>query len=318
MDKVPIGLGAIGTVQAYNTVGVKTRVDGEIVKILFEEGQDVKAGDALAMIDPRPYQAQLRQQEAIRQKDQAQLNMALVDLRRYENLAKTTAISQQQLDQHRALVEQLRAQVLNDEAQIDYARTLVDYTTIRSPISGRTGIRLIDQGNIVRAVDNNSIVVITQLQPISAVFTVAASLVARNRLTLGRTDMPVIAFAADGTTRLDRGKINVVDNQVDQATGTLKLKASFPNAELRLWPGDFINGRLIVETRDKALTVPSAAVRHGPRGAGRTLIERGLAARDQVVTEGHFLLEADSRVEIVKVEPPLSPAVSRVAGEPEP
>jgi len=339
VEQVPIGLGAIGTAQAYNTVGVKTRVDGEIVKILFEEGQDVQAGDELAIIDPRPYQAQLRQQEATRQKDQAQLNVALIDLRRYENLVKTTAASQQQLDQQRALVEQLRAQVLNDEAQIDYARTLVDYTTIRSPITGRTGIRLIDQGNIVRAVDNTNIVVITQLQPISVVFTIAAPVVARSRLTLGRTDIPVVAFAADGTTQLDRGKINIVDNQVDQATGTLKLKASFPNAELRLWPGDFTNGRLIVETRDKGLTVPSASVRHGPRGdfvwlvrpngtvevravvvgqafAGRTLIERGLAARDQVVTEGHFLLEVDSRVEIVKVEPPLSAAVSRIASDP--
>jgi membrane fusion protein, multidrug efflux system len=339
IEHVEIGLAAIGTVQAYNTVGVKTRVDGAIVKIMFSEGQDVNVGDPLAIIDPRPYEAQLRQQEATREKDKAQLDMAVIDLRRYENLAKTKAVTQQQLDQQRALVEQLNAQVLNDDAQVDYARTQLEYTTIRSPIPGRTGIRLVDQGNIVRAVDNNNIVVITQLRPISVIFTVAAPLVARNRLTLGQTNIPVIAFAADGTTRLDRGKIDLVDNQVDQTTGTIKMKASFPNAELRLWPGDFVNGRLIVDTRRNSVTVPSAAIRHGPRGDyvwlvredgavelrgvtsgqaanGRTLVERGLAARDQVVTDGHFLLEPGSKIDVVKVEPALQSTAPRVAAEP--
>jgi multidrug efflux system membrane fusion protein len=339
IEHVEIGLAAIGTVQAYNTVGVKTRVDGAIVKIMFSEGQDVDVGDPLAIIDPRPYEAQLRQQEAARQKDKAQLDMAVIDLRRYANLAKTAAVTQQQFDQQRALVEQLNAQVLNDDAQVDYARTQLEYTTIRSPIPGRTGIRLVDQGNIVRAVDNNNIVVITQLRPISVIFTVAAPLVARNRLTLGQTNIPVIAFAADGTTRLDRGKIDLVDNQVDQTTGTIKMKASFPNAELRLWPGDFVNGRLIVDTRRNGVTVPSAAIRHGPRGDyvwlvredgavelrgvtsgqaanGRTLVERGLAARDQVVTDGHFLLEAGSKIDVVKVEPALQSTAPRVAAEP--
>jgi membrane fusion protein, multidrug efflux system len=339
IEHVEIGLAAIGTVQAYNTVGVKTRVDGAIVKIMFSEGQDVDVGDPLAIIDPRPYEAQLRQQEATREKDKAQLDMAVIDLRRYQNLAKTAAVTQQQFDQQRALVEQLNAQVLNDAAQVDYARTQLEYTTIRSPIPGRTGIRLVDQGNIVRAVDNNNIVVITQLRPISVIFTVAAPLVARNRLTLGQTNIPVIAFAADGTTRLDRGKIDLVDNQVDQTTGTIKMKASFPNAELRLWPGDFVNGRLIVDTRRNGVTVPSAAIRHGPRGDyvwlvredgavevrgvtsgqaanGRTLIERGLAARDQVVTDGHFLLEPGSKIDVVKVEPALQSSAPRVAAEP--
>ncbi len=339
VEDVPIILAAIGTVQAYNTVGVKTRVDGEIVKILFEEGQDLNFGDPLAIIDPRPYEAQLRQQEAARDKDKAQLNMAAIDLRRYENLSKTSAVPQQQLDQQRAMVEQLRAQVLNDEAQIDYARTLVAYTTIRSPITGRTGVRLIDQGNIVHAADNLNIVVLTQLRPISVIFTIAAPLVARSRLTLGKTSVPVIAFASDGTTELDRGKVDLVDNQVDQTTGTIKLKASFPNEQLHLWPGDFVNGQLIVDTHPHGVTVPSAAVRHGPRGDfvwlvrpdstvelrgvtsgqtanGRTLVEKGLAVRDQIVTDGHFLLEAGRRIEIVKVEPPLSSAAPRVAGEP--
>jgi multidrug efflux system membrane fusion protein len=339
VEDVPIGLATIGTVQAYNTVGVKSRVDGEIVKILFQEGQDVEIGEPLAIIDPRPYEAQLRQQEAMRRKDNAQLDVAVIDLHRYENLRKTSAVTQQQLDQQSALVEQLRAQILNDEAQIDYARTQLEYTTIRSPIPGRTGIRLIDQGNIVHGTDTNNIVVLTQLRPISVVFTVAAPLVARNRLTLGQTNIPVIAFAADGTTQLDRGKVDLVDNQVDQTTGTIKLKASFPNAELRLWPGDFVNGRLIVDTRRNGVVVPSAALRHGPRGDyvwlvradgtvearrvtsgqiadGRTLIDQGLAVGDRVVTDGHFLLEAGSRIEVVKVEPALSPKTPQVAAEP--
>jgi multidrug efflux system membrane fusion protein len=188
----------------------------------------------------------------------------LLDLTRYENLAKTSAVSRQQLDQQRALVEQLRAQLGNDDAQIEFARTQVDYSTIRAPISGRAGIRQVDQGNIVRFADNAVIVVLTQLKPISVVFTLASSQVAQGRMTLGKAKVPVVADAADNTTELDRGTIHFVDNQVDQTTGTIKLKASFPNSQLRLWPGNFVNGRLMVDTRHQGLTVPSEAVRHGP------------------------------------------------------
>jgi multidrug efflux system membrane fusion protein len=309
-------------VQAYNTVSVKTRVDGQIEKILFEEGQDVNEGDGLAIIDPRPYEAQLRQQEATRLKDQAQLDGALLDLNRYENLVKTSAISRQQVDQQRAQVEQLRAQLDNDTAQIEFARTQVAYTTIRAPISGRAGIRQVDRGNIVRFADNSVIVVLTQLKPISVVFTIASSLVAQGRMTLGKVRIPVVAYAADNVTELDRGTIDLVDNQVDPTTGTIKLKGSFPNAQLRLWPGNFVNGRLMVETRRQGLTVPLEAVRHGPgtdfvwmvRGDktvefrsvevvgpapnGRTLLLRGVNRGEQVVTEGHFMLDNGTRVEI--------------------
>jgi multidrug efflux system membrane fusion protein len=322
VEDVPIYLSGIGTVQAYNTVSVKTRVDGQIVKILFEEGQDVNEGDPLAIIDPRPYEAQLHQQEAMRLKDQAQLDGAVLDLNRYENLVKTSAISRQQLDQQRATVEQLRAQLENDAAQIEFARTQVAYTTIRAPINGRAGIRQVDQGNIVRFADNSVIVVLTQLKPISVVFTLASSLVAQGRMTLGKVKVPVVAYASDNTTELDRGTIDLVDNQVDQTTGTIKLKASFSNTQLRLWPGNFVNGRLMVDTRHQGLTVPSEAVRHGPGSDfvwvvrsdktvefrrveivgqapnGRTLLTRGVNRGEQVVTEGHFLLDNSARVEI--------------------
>jgi membrane fusion protein, multidrug efflux system len=327
-EDVPIYLTAIGTVQAYNTVNVKTRVDGEIVRILFREGQDVNEGDTLAVIDPRPYEAQLRQQEAMRAKDQAQLEGATLDLRRYESLQKTNAVSHQQVDQQRALVEQYRAQVQNDEAQIAYARTQVEYTTIRAPIGGRTGIRLVDKGNILHAADNVSIVVVAQLRPISVIFTLPADSVFQARMTMGDARPPVVAYAADDKTELDRGTIDLVDNQVDQTTGTIKLKASFPNRELRLWPGDFVNGRITVDTRRQGLTVPSAAVRHGPRGDfvwvvraddtvesrpvgagqafnGRTLLTRGVKRGERVVTDGHFLLDNASPVQVI--EPPQPP-----------
>ena len=318
---VPIYLQAIGTIQAYNSVNVKTRIDGEITQILFHEGQDVRQGDPLAVIDPRPLQAQLDQQQAMRTKDQALLDGALLDMKRYDSLVARDFASRQQVDQQHALVDQYRAQVRNDQAQIDYARTQLDYTTIRAPIGGRVGIRQIDQGNVVHSVDNTTIVTVTQLQPISAVFTVAASALERTKLTLGEAHAPVAAVGQDDRTELDRGTIDLVDTQVDPATGTIKLKASFPNAALKLWPGNFVNGRITVDERKDGLTVPTAAVRHGPRGdyvwlvgpddtvkardigagqafGGRTLVEKGLAKGDRIVVEGYYRLDNGAKVEI--------------------
>jgi multidrug efflux system membrane fusion protein len=332
-EDVPIYLSGIGTVQAYNTINVTTRVDGAITQILFQEGQDVKAGDPLAIIDPRPYQAQLEQQIATQQKDQALLDGAIVDLKRYEELAKTSAVTRQQYEDQQYLVQQERAQVKLDEAQVSYAKTQVDYTTIRSPVDGRTGIRQVDAGNNVYAALNNTIVVVTQLQPISVVFSLSAAAVAEARMTLGRAHVPVIAYAADFKTELDRGTIDLVDNLVDQTTGMIKLKASFPNAGLHLWPGDFVNGKLIVDVHHQGLTVPSAALRHGPNGDfvwivrddntahaqnvrvrqsadGRTLIEQNLRSGQRVVTEGHFLLENGRRVEIGGADQPAAPPAS--------
>jgi membrane fusion protein, multidrug efflux system len=325
-EPVKIFLNGIGTVQAYNTVGVKSRVDGEIMRILFQEGQDVKPGDPLALIDPRTLQAQLLQQQAARAKDVANLEGATRDMVRYEDLVRRDYASRQQVDQQRALVDQARAQIDSDDAQIAYATTQLAYTTIRSPIEGRVGIRQVDQGNFIHAADSTSIVVITQLKPISVIFTLAASAVAQGKLSPGQTNAPVTAIAADGKTALDQGVIELVDNQVDQSTGTIKLKARFPNADIRLWPGNFVNGRIVVDERPSGVTVPAAALRHGPRGDfvwivnaeqkaevrgvtagqssdGRVLIERGLKPGDQVVTDGHYRLEVGSKVEIIAREP---------------
>lgn len=325
-EDVPIYLTGIGTIQAYNTVNLQSRVDGEIVQILFQEGQDVKQGDILAVIDPRPFQAQLDQQIAVRQKDQALLDGARIDMERYDALIKTAAISQQVVDQQHALVEQYKAQVRNDEAQIEYARTQLGFTNVRAPISGRLGIRQVDQGNYVRAVSPTTIVTITQLQPISVIYTLAAVAVGQTRLSLGRADAPVVALTADNTTELDQGTITLVDNQVDQASGTIKLKATFPNKALKLWPGNFANGRITVDTRKNAITAPAIAVRHGPRGDfvwvaraddtaafrpvtvgqifdGRAMIERGLARGERVVTDGYYRLENGARITVEGATP---------------
>jgi membrane fusion protein, multidrug efflux system len=339
-EDAPIYLTGIGTVQAYNTVNVQSRVDGEITQIQFQEGQDVKQGDVLAIIDPRPLQAQLEQQLAMQQKDQALLDGAIVDMERYDSLIqKGGAISRQVVDQQHALVSQYKAQVKNDEALIDYARTQLGYTTIRAPISGRLGIRQVDQGNFVHASSATTIVTITQLQPISVVFTLAAVAVSQTRLTLGQVNAPVVALGTDNSTELDRGVINLVDNQVDQSTGTIKLKATFPNLALKLWPGNFANGRITVDTRRQAVTVPSVAVRHGPRGdfvfvakpdqtvalrpvvvgqvfGGRTLIDRGVAKGEQVVTEGYYRLENGSRIEIEVAPKATAPGAQSRSSEP--
>jgi multidrug efflux system membrane fusion protein len=341
-EEVPITLSGIGSVRAYNLVNVKTRVDGEITEILFREGQEVKAGELLAIVDPRPLQAQLEAQEAMRSRNQALLDAALLDFRRYESLVQRDFSSRQQYDQQRALVDQYRAQLRTDAAQISYARTQLGYTSIRAPIAGRVGIRQVDQGNVVRASEGASIVVITQLQPISAIFTLSAQAVAQARLNLGQAQVPVVALAADNRTELDRGMVELIDNQVDPATGTIKLKASFPNEKQRLWPGDFVNGRLTVDQK-KGLTVPASALRHGPRGdfvwvlrpdgtvewktvtAGqrtgdRILVERGLTGTEQVVTEGHYRLENGTKVEVVQPTPATpapnpAPAAPRPAGK---
>lgn len=324
---VPVYLSGIGTVQAYNNVSVKSRVDGEITQILFTEGQDVKTGDPLIIIDPRPFMALAAQAQAMRVKDQATLDGALLDLSRYTNLVQKDFASRQQLDQQHATVDATRAQIANDEAQIAYAQTQLGYATIRAPINGRIGIRLVDGGNFVHASDTGALVTITQLQPISVVFTLPAASVALAHLTPGKVSVPVAAYAPDDTTLLDNGTVDLVDNTVDQGTGTIKLKASFPNKDIRLWPGNFVNGRLVVETKHHAITVPTPALRHGPRGdfvwvlrpdstvvtkgvtagqadSGRVVIERGLDAGTRVVTQGHFRLDENAKVEVVAEDSP--------------
>ena len=330
---VPVTLSGIGIVQAYNSVSVRSRVDGEIMDVLFTEGQDVHVGDPLVVIDPRPFQALLAQAAATRAKDQATLDGALLDLSRYAKLVQSNFASRQQLEQQQATVQATRAQIASDEAQVAYAQTQLGYATIRSPIEGRVGIRQVDKGNFVHASDAGALVTVTQLRPISALFTLPAAAVAQSRLAPGVVHVPVIAYAPDDTTPLDQGTVELVDNTVDQSTGTIKLKASFPNAELRLWPGNFVNGRLVVDTRRDAVTIPAAALRHGPRGdfvwlvrpdstaisvgvtagqadRGRVLIERGLQRGARVVVRGSFRLDDNARVEVEPEQPVPQPAAT--------
>jgi len=320
-EDVPIYLTGIGTVQGYNSVAVTSRVDGHIMKVLFTEGQDVAKGDPLVIIDPAPYQAQLDQQMATLEKDQATLTGAQLDLVRYETLLQRSFGTQQQVDQQRALVDQYRAQIKNDQAQINYARAQLDYTSIRAPITGRVGIRQIDEGNVVHATDARPIVVIVQLQPISVIFTLPVGSLEKTALSIGRVEVPVVALASDGQTELDRGTVELVDNLVDQTSGTIKLRAAFPNKNAKLWPGDFVNGRITVDTRRNAVTMPLAGLRHGPRGdyiwtvqeddtvavagvtAGqmfqeRVLIEKGLTPGQRVVVDGYYGLSKGAKVDI--------------------
>lgn len=336
-EDVPIYLSGIGTVQAYNTVNLNTRVDGQITQILFHEGQDVKVGDPIAIIDPRPYTAQLRQAKAALLKDQALRDQAISDLQRYGTLERLSSIAQQQADDQRFLVMQDRAQVELDEAQVEYAEIQLEYTTIRAPIDGRTGIRQVDQGNIVYAALNTTIVILTQLRPISVIFTFSARDVEDAKLFPGQTRIPVIAYAADNKTPLDSGTVDLVDNEIDSTTGTIKLRASFPNADFHLWPGDFVNGRVTVQVRHDALTIPPAALRHGPRGDfvwvvqddntvwakrvrvrqsadGQVLVDGNLKPGQKLVIEGHFLLQNGTRVKVIQSGAPLN----RLSGQAEP
>ena len=268
---VPVYLDALGTVQAFNSVAVKPQVDGPLVEVGFREGQEVRAGDVLARIDPRPFQAALDQALAKLQQDQATLDNARLDSRRLAGLAASKFASAQQADTARALVSQLEAQVRGDQSQVDTARLNLGYATITAPISGRTGLRQVDVGNQVRPTDETPLTVITQLQPVSVLFTLPQQALpaVANAIQGG---MPEVLALRQGANQggvaglLDRGELAVLDNQVDPQTGTIKLKATFPNAGLQLWPGGFVNVRLLSNTLQDVVTVPTAAVQRGPRG----------------------------------------------------
>jgi multidrug efflux system membrane fusion protein len=296
---VPIYLEGLGTVQAFYTVTVTARVDGELEKVGFVEGQTVKKGDLIGQIDPRPFKAALDQTIAQHAKDVAQLASAQADLDRYHLLAPKNLASQQTIDSQTALVGQLKAQIEGDQANIDNARTQLSYTTIVSPIQGKTGIRRVDPGNNVHATDTGGIVVVTQVQPISCIFTLPEeALPTINRSLEGGASVRVTAMSRDGKTELDQGVIALVDNQIDQSTGTIRVKATFPNPHDSLWPGEFINARVLVRTERGALTVPSNAIQRGPNGmftyvvkADSTVEARPLKVGDEsgeltVVTDG--------------------------------
>jgi len=316
---VPIYLEGLGTVQAFYTVTVTARVDGEIQKIGFTEGQTVHKGDLLAQIDPRPNQAAYEQAVATKAKDAAQLANSKRDLDRYILLQPQDLASKQTVDTAHATVDQMTAQVQVDQAAIDNARTQLDYTRITSPIDGRTGIRLIDPGNIVRAAATAGIVVVTQVQPISVVFTLPEEDLPSIGSALAAGPVQVTTLSRDGNTVLDEGTLTLIDNQIDQTTGTARLKATFSNTRNTLWPGQYVNARVLVRTERNVLTVPSAAVQLGPNGpftyvvkddstvevrpldlgaesGGLTVIKKGIALNERVVTSNQYRLQAGVHV----------------------
>ncbi len=286
---VPIYLDGLGTVQAFNLVSVRPMIEGPLTEIRFREGQDVRAGDLLARIDPRPYQASLDSATAKKQQDEANLTNARLDAGRYAKLAATAYSSGQQVDTARAQVAQLEAQVRGDQAQIDTARTQLSYTEIKAPIDGRIGLRQVDNGNIARPSDTVPLTVITQLKPISVVFTLPqqALPVVANAMQDGMPEVLALKQGGAVADPLDRGQLAVLDNQVDPTTGTIKLKATFPNEKLLLWPGGFVNVRMLADTQRSVVTVPTAAVQRGPRGAFVFVITTANVAQRRTVSVGH-------------------------------
>jgi len=283
---MPVFVRGLGTVQAYKTVTVKTRVDGQIVKVSFEEGQEVNAGDPLFQVDPRPFQAALDQASAAQQRDQAQLTGATLDLERYGKLIGSGYQSRQSYDQQKAIVEALKASIAADQAAIDTAKLNLAYADIRAPIAGRTGQRLVDPGNLVQAGQATSLVSITQIRPVFVNFTVPQDKNDDIRRNQASAPLAVLAYASDDKTKLAEGKITLVDNQIDPATGTLRMKALFDNADQRLWPGEFVNVRLILVTRSGAITVPQRAVMQGAEGYYAYVVKADKAVRRNVELSG--------------------------------
>jgi multidrug efflux system membrane fusion protein len=320
---MPVYLNGVGTAKARNTVTVRPQVDGRIMSIKFKEGQEVKKGDVLALIDPATYQAQLDQAIAKKALDEAQLSNAQRDLDRYARLA-ANVVAQKTIDTQKALVEQLTAQIKLDEAAIANARAYLDYTTIAAPLDGRTGIRMVDEGNLVRASDAG-IVVITEIRPITVLFTLPQQQLSQVNTALARGSVAVEALDADGKAALDRGSLQVVDNQVDPATGTVRMKAEFPNANLQLWPGQFVNVRVLVDTLKQVVVIPTPAVQRGPNGAFAYVVQaderaalrpitvglqsetaavvtKGIEATERVVTTGFARLKDGARINVVRGE----------------
>ncbi len=301
-EDVPITFDAVGTVQALNTVVVRAQADGPLLELAFRDGQDVKKGDVLARLDARSAQAQYDQVTAKKAQDEATLANARADLARYNTLAASNFGSRQQADTQKSLVAQLEAQVRVDQAQIDSAKTALDNTTIIAPISGRTGLRAIDAGNIARASDANGIVSITQIKPIAAVFSLPQQQLRAVNAGIARGSMKVLALDPDNVTVSDTGQVEVIDNQVDPSTGTVKIKTSFPNDGQNLWPGQFINIRLFVDTLSQVAVVPTAAVQRGPKGPFVYVV----SAENKAVMTPVVLTRQDERIAVIQsgVAPP--------------
>jgi multidrug efflux system membrane fusion protein len=287
IQDVPVYLDGVGAVRALNNVLVRSQVDGKLITVNFTEGQDVKKGDVLAEIDPVIYKAQYDQAVAKKAQDEAQLANQRLDLARYQQLAASNAGSKQQFDTQRAVVAQQEALVNADQAAIDNMQAMLSYTKIIAPLSGRAGLRQVDQGNIIHASDATGLVIITQLQPIAVLFSLPQQQIVRVNAASANGALTVDVFGNDGITVIDTGTLKGIDNQVDPTTGTLKLKAEFPNASFQLWPGQFVNVRLKVDTLAKAIVVPTSAVQRGPAGTFSYVIGEGdiVTAKPVVVTQ---------------------------------
>jgi len=334
---VPVYLEGLGTVQAFYTVTITARVDGQIQQVAFKEGQEVKKGDLLVQIDPRPFQAALGVAIATRDKDRAMLANAHRDMERYTELAPEDLASKQTVDTQKALIGQLAAQLKGDEAAIDNARTQLDYTTIRSPIDGRLGIRQVDPGNIVHATDTTGMVVVTQLEPISIIFTLPEEAFEQLSAALARGTVTATALSRDDKEELDHGTVELIDNEIDQTTGTIRIKVILPNKQRRLWPGQFVNVRVMTQMQHQVLTIPATALERGPNGqftyvvqpdstikvaplvtgeqsGDIVVVDKGLQAGDKVVASNQFRLQPGSLIR------PNAPKVAKSgsAGDTEP
>ena len=316
---VPIYLTGLGSVQASFTVGIRCQVDGKLQEVLFTEGQYVKKGDVLAKIDPRLFQAAFDQAEAKKKQDEALLAAAEKDLTRFKTLVLRAVESQQNVDRQQGTVDQLRAAVDADVAMIETAQTNLDYTTIIAPSDGRMGVRLIDPGNIVHANDPNPLATLVLTRPSAVMFTLPARALDDVRAAMANGSVEVVAYDQDNRRALSTGKLLLIDNVIDQATSTIRLKAMFPNEDERLWPGEFVNARVLLETRGNAVVVPSAAVQRGPNGVfvwvvgasdlaephaievgpttgNLTIVTSGLSGGERVVTDGFYKLQRNAPV----------------------
>jgi multidrug efflux system membrane fusion protein len=319
---VPIYLRGVGTVIAYNNVVVRSQITGQLVKISFNQGQTVHQGDVLAEIDPRPYQAQLDQMTANRDRDQAQLINAQQNLNRYTQLGSKGWATPQLVETQQAQLGQLQAMVKSDEALMDAARVNLSYTQLTAPIDGVTGIRQIDNGNIIHPTDPNGLVDVTQIQPISIIFTLPETTFGEIQAQMAKGQLKVLAYSQDDRTELDQGTLELIDNQILQTTGTIRLRANFPNARRMLWPGELVNARLLLETRHNGLTIPPGAVQQGPNGSyvyviapnetaqlrpvkvdqisdGAAVIDSGVQANEAVVVDGQYGLQPGSLVNVL-------------------
>jgi multidrug efflux system membrane fusion protein len=324
-QNVPYYLSGLGTVSAFNTVTVKSRVDGQLEKVNFKEGQFVHEGELLAEIDPRPFQVALEQMQGQLARDQAQLNNARVDFARYDKLAKEGVIASQQVDTQNATVGQIEGAVRADQAQIDNEKLQLIYCKITAPLTGRVGLRLVDQGNMIHASDPGGLVVITQVQPIAVLFTLPEDNLPEVIQHMKREELGVEAYSRDDQNKLAAGKLLTVDNQIDPTTGTVRFKAAFENRDLSLWPNQFVNTRLMLAVRKDAIVVPLAAIQRGTQGsyvytvkAGKAnmqpvkvdltqgnlaLIATGVSVGDQVVVDGQERLQAGTPVEVHDASP---------------